>query len=242
MPSKTTSTGFSFFSPAPCPALFAPPCGAGVVEGVGVGVGVVPGSAGVGVGVGVLGGVCVGGTGLCGLFSCRRSVGETFFGVSSLKRSRNWSSRKRGVRGTRSTRASCAVSRALPRVEEDEGAVRAPRDGVAADVGEEADRASLAVALDRRDVDVAEELLPDRHEGDPLAVGRPDVRAVRAERRTREGARAPRRAPASSPGRARAARAPRAGRRATCRRARSAACRRAPRPSVNCVSVFVPKS
>src|ERR1700749_4133203 len=85
---------------------------AGVVEGVGV----CPG-AGVGVGVGEGDGVGVGV--VCGLFSCLRSVEVTLFGVSSLKSSRNWSSRNFGVRGRRSMRASwpssvlCPVSKMM---------------------------------------------------------------------------------------------------------------------------------
>jgi streptogramin lyase len=61
----------------------------------------------------------VGVEGFCGLFSCRRSVEVTFFGVSSLKSSRNWSSRNFGVRGRRSMRASwpssvlCPVSKIM---------------------------------------------------------------------------------------------------------------------------------
>src|SRR5215207_3057737 len=89
----------------------------GVVEGVGVCPGA--GVAGVGAGEGVGVGVGVGVAGFCGLFSCRRSVEVTFFGVSSLKSSRNWSSRNFGVRGRRSMRASwpssvlCPVSKIM---------------------------------------------------------------------------------------------------------------------------------
>src|SRR5687768_7086304 len=102
-PSKTTSVGLDAFF---CSSL-APGAGAGedagVAPGVGEGVGVAEGS-GAGVGVG-LGG---------GLFSGRLRVGARVRGVSSRKRSRNWSSRKRGVRGMRSTRASWLVSVRCP--------------------------------------------------------------------------------------------------------------------------------
>src|SRR5205085_10203060 len=77
----------------------------------------------------------------------------------------------------------------LPRVEEYESPVRTPGDRVAAAVGDEADGLRLAVAVHARDEDVAEELLADGQVGYPAAVGRPDERAVGAERRSLQHAR-----------------------------------------------------